>query len=257
MKCPHCLKSFHSDNHHFQLVNDPRSSESTDQDGRWSVLWEKCPSCERLIIHLCAKQADKAELQLVHPKGIARAPLSPAVPDEFAQDYREACLVLADSPKASAALSRRCLQHFLREAAKTKKKDLAEQIDEVLPSLPSFLAEMIDTVRVMGNFAAYPIKSTNTGEIIDVEPGEAEWLLDTLEMAFDFYFVQPAEAERKRDAINAKLKDAGKPLLKEFAPSPSEVPTPPLNRYHRTRSVNCRKSDQSRERAGGRNHTLD
>ncbi len=152
--------------------------------------------------------------RLVHPPGIARAPLSPDVPSEFADNYREACLVLADSPKASAALSRRCLQHVLREAAKTKERDLAKQIDEVLPSLPSYLTQMIDTVRVMGNFAAHPMKSTNTGEIIDVEPGEAEWLLDTLESAFDFYFVQPAEAKRKRDAINAKLADAGKPPLK-------------------------------------------
>jgi hypothetical protein len=150
----------------------------------------------------------------VNPKGVSHAPLSPAVPAEFADDYREASYVLPDSPKASAALSRRCLQHVLREAAKTKKKDLADQIDEVLQKLPTYLQSMIDTVRVMGNFAAHPTKSTNTGEIIDVEAGEAEWLLDTLEAVFDFYFVQPVEAKRKRDAINAKLKDAGKPPLK-------------------------------------------
>ena len=83
-----------------------------------------------------------------------------------------------------------------------------------MPNLPSYLAKMIESVRVMGNFAVHPIKSTNTGEIVDVEPEEAEWLLDTLEGVFDFYFVQPAEAERKRQAINEKLADAGKPLLR-------------------------------------------
>lgn len=151
---------------------------------------------------------------MVYPKAIARSPLPVEVPDEFGDDYREASLVLADSPKASAALSRRCLQHVLREAAKTKRKDLADQIDEVMPSLPSYLASMIDTVRVMGNFAAHPTKSTHTGEIIEVEPGEAEWLLDTLEVAFDFYFVQPAKTKVKRDAMNKKLAEAGKPPLK-------------------------------------------
>jgi len=35
-----------------------------------------------------------------------------------------------------------------------------------------------------------------------------------LELVFDFYFVQPAEAQRNRDAINAKLAEAGKPPLK-------------------------------------------
>ena len=65
--------------------------------------------------------------QLIRPKAISRVPLPPEVPQEFAGDYKEACLVLADSPKASAALSRRCLQNLLREKSGTTKKDLADQ----------------------------------------------------------------------------------------------------------------------------------
>lgn len=80
--------------------------------------------------------------------------------------------------------------------------------------LPSWLAENVDAVRIVGNFAAHPAKDTNTGEIVDVELGEAEWLLDVLEGLFDFYFVQPAIAKAKRDALNAKLKAAGKPEMK-------------------------------------------
>ena len=138
------------------------------------------------------------------------------MPDVFAQDYKEACLVFVDSPKASAALSRRCLQHLLREKAGVKKSDLSTEIDEVLQmkQLPTHLAEDVDAIRHLGNFAAHPIKSTNTGEVVDVEPGEAEWLLGLLEGLFDFYFVQPAISKRKRDALNAKLKDAGKPPMK-------------------------------------------
>lgn len=59
-----------------------------------------------------------------------------------------------------------------------------------------------------------PIKSKSSGEVIEVEPGEAEWNLDVLESLFDFYFVQPAELKKKRDALNAKLKAAGKPEMK-------------------------------------------
>jgi len=58
------------------------------------------------------------------------------------------------------------------------------------------------------------MKSKNTGEILDVEPEEAEWLLNTLEGLFEHTFVKPEELKRKREATNAKLKDAGKPLLK-------------------------------------------
>jgi hypothetical protein len=217
MKCPHCLISFHDEWRSGFFPSEKGSNcEPSDQDGYWSLQWQKCPDCMRVIIVLLTRLGGVMirEARLVHPKGIARTPLSQDIPSAIASDYREACLVLADSPKASAALSRRCLQHVLRDAAKTKKRDLADQIDEVLLSLPAYLRSMVDTVRVMGNFAAHPTKSTHTGEIIDVDPGEAEWLLETLESAFDFYYVQPAEAQRKRDAINTKLAAAGKPPLK-------------------------------------------
>ena len=155
------------------------------------------------------------ESTIVYPKSTVR-PVPPEVEKVFANDFTEACLVISDSKKASAALSRRCLQNLLREKAEVKTKDLAEQIQGVLDSgkLPSHLADAIDGVRAIGNFAAHPIKSKHTGEVIEVEPGEAEWLLDTLEGLFDFYFVQPAKLEKKRDALNRKLKEAGKPPLK-------------------------------------------
>jgi hypothetical protein len=125
-------------------------------------------------------------------------------------------LSLIDSPKASAALSRRLLQHIIRERAQIKKPSLAAEIDELINSgkLPSHLSEAIDGVRHIGNFAAHPTKSTNTGEIVDVEPGEAEWLLDTIEGLFDFYFIQPEILKKKKAALNAKLAEAGKPPMK-------------------------------------------
>jgi hypothetical protein len=134
----------------------------------------------------------------------------------FADDYREACLVLSDSPKASAALSRRCLQNLLREVARVKPSNLADEIQQVIDSgkLPSSLVDSIDAIRNVGNFAAHPMKSQRSGEILSVEPGEADWNLDVLEALFDFYFVQPEVIRKKRDALNKKLQDAGKPPMK-------------------------------------------
>ncbi len=161
--------------------------------------------------------------QYVYPRSVARTPLSKDVPDEFADDYREACLTLADSPKASAALSRRCLQHLIHEKAGIKKRDLDKEIQELMDTnaLPSYLAADLDAVRLHGNFAAHPIKSTNTGEVVDVEPGEAEWSLNVIEGLFDFYFVQPAIAQRRREVYNKKLNDAGKPDLKTTGATPT------------------------------------
>jgi hypothetical protein len=59
------------------------------------------------------------------------------------------------------------------------------------------------------------MKSKSTGEVVDVEPGEAEWLLDVLEGLFGFYFVEPATLEQKRNELNAKLDDVGKPPVKQ------------------------------------------
>ena len=58
--------------------------------------------------------------------------------------------------------------------------------DVVIGNLPSSLADNVDAVRQVGNFAAHPIKSTSIGEIVEVEENEAEWLLDVLEELFDF-----------------------------------------------------------------------
>ena len=123
---------------------------------------------------------------------------------------------MADSEKASAALSRRCLQYLLREKAGIKKDDLAKEIQQVLDSkqLPTHLADDLDAIRNIGNFAAHPLKATNTGEIVDVEPQEAEWLLTVLEGLFDFYFVQPARAKARREGLNIKLQTLGKPPMK-------------------------------------------
>jgi hypothetical protein len=216
MKCPHCLVFFKGEWGQIDL--------GEDSDGVWRLSLTQCPACDRLVVMLRQLGTGKltglpgplkAEV-MVRPRGPAREPLSPDILSEFTKDYLKACLVLCDSPEASAALSRRCLQHLLREKAGIRPGTLDSEIQQVLDSksLPSILAEALDAVRTVGNFAAHPMKSTNTGEVIDVEPGEAEWLLSTLEGLFDFYFVQPAIQQRKREALNVKLKEAGKPPLK-------------------------------------------
>jgi hypothetical protein len=229
MRCAHCLEQFHDNKTVTYLKEDP--------DGQWGVEIYQCanPECNKLNLYLLNSRfgindrtgewqemptisgIDQSKLRiLIRPKSINRTPVPSVVPDSIKNDYLEASLVLTDSPKASAALSRRCLQNLLKLSAGVKKKDLADQIQEVLDSnvLPSHIAEDIDAVRNIGNFAVHPNKSTVTGEILDVEPGEAEWNLNVLEDLFDFYYVRPAIAKKKRDALNAKITDSGKPPMK-------------------------------------------
>ncbi len=153
----------------------------------------------------------KRENWLVFPLPGLR-PVSKLIPETYRREFQEACQVLPTSPKASAALSRRCLQLLLRECAKVTRSNLAAEIDEVLQrkELPSHLAEAVDAVRIYGNFAAHPTKSENTGAIIDVEPGEAEWLLEVLEGLFDFYILQPAKLKARQEQLKAKMESAKK-----------------------------------------------
>lgn len=220
MKCPHCLVEFHSNASWLYL--------GKDADGHWAVEKQECPACGRMVVKLAngersfTSQGTFLGLSVVHqsylvrPKAAGRPPCHSEVPKDAAEDYKEACLVFGDSPKASAAISRRCLQHLLRDHAKVKPSNLATEIAEFVgqPGVPSHLVEMVDAVRNIGNFAAHPIKATATGEVLPVEPGEAEWNLDVLEALFDFFFVQPAVIKRKRDELNKKLASAGKPPVK-------------------------------------------
>ena len=160
MKCPHCLVFFHDVWRSWSNNQTPLE----DCKAAFSVDSTLCPACKQLIFRLDLRLHGQLPGQLTrtifYPKGTAR-PVPPEVEEEFADDFREACLVIGDSEKASAALSRRCLQNLLRTEAETKAKDLVAQIQEVIDSgkLPSHLAAAIDGVRVVGNFAAHPIKS--------------------------------------------------------------------------------------------------
>jgi hypothetical protein len=209
--------------------NADYSELSDDIDGNWFTDRSKCPACQRLIVFLIQSASepeygvhgvvavpDILNKLLVKPKGSSRPPCPDQVPNDISEDYQEACLILGDSPKASAALSRRALQHLLREAAGVKPGNLADEIQQVLDEgkLPSFIAQSIDAIRNIGNFSAHPLKSKQSGEILPVEPHEAEWNLDVLEGLFDFYYVQPDLVKKKRDALNKKLAEAGKPPLK-------------------------------------------
>ncbi len=221
MRCPNCEVSF-SDKHLKAIEKGFVAGKIYNtEDIFWNVEYYTCAECLSPIIILNGRSSDPGFFgygEIVYPSGyIAGRRKAPAeVNATFADDYNEAAEILKISPKASAALSRRCLQNVLREKAGVKRGDLAKEIQEVIDSgkLPSYIAEGIDAVRNIGNYAAHPLKSQSTGEIIDVEPGEAEWSLEILELLFDFYFVQPIIAQKKRDALNQKLRDMGKPEMK-------------------------------------------
>jgi len=219
MICNHCLVAFHESG--FQ------AGIGRDKDGEWLVNCYKCPECKRFnLILICGENDIDLKTKKVTfkpikvldiwPRNTSRKPCPQQVPKAISEDYEEACLVLTDSTKASAALSRRCLQNLLRDAAKVKHDDLSKEIQQVIDSgkLPSDLSDAIDHIRNVGNFGTHPLKSQSTGQILPVESHEAEWNLEVLEELFDHYYVKPSKIAAKRKAMNEKLAEAGKPPMK-------------------------------------------
>lgn len=185
---------------------------------RIRTTYSECPNCRHLVVTLEELSPSFQGSGLIYehtvwPLTSGRAPAPVEVPPAIADDYNEAALVFLFSQKASAALSRRCMQSVLLDKANVKAKDLSSQIAEVLGVLPPHIAENLDMVRQVGDFSGHPQKAKEPGVVVAVEPGEAEWNLDVVEALFDYYYVRPAVEAGKRARLSAKLTQAGKPPL--------------------------------------------
>ena len=221
MDCPHCGKAFHDE----WKIDILRGDASFG--GWWAAVSAVCPACKGPIFRLKkARRGDHPdgheriiEIITVYPKHTFRAPTPKEVPTKVREDYEEACKVLPDSEKASAALSRRCLQAILRGQGYAQT-NLAQQVDALLTepdparAIPTALRQAVDAIRNFGNFSAHPVTDQTTLQIIDVEAGEAEWCLEILEEMFDHYYVKPEHIKARKAALDAKLAAAGKPPSK-------------------------------------------
>jgi hypothetical protein len=227
MKCPYCSTTVKVNYRETFIASHP------DQlDHGYEVAYGTCPQCSRPIVVLREGRVGTIvpegieeyayptvenieHEEIIYPKHATRS-VEMEVPDDYRTEFLEACSVVQLSPKASAALSRRLLQAVLREEFNIKHGSLAKEIEDFIQreDVPPYLSKAVDAIRNIGNLAAHPIKDTSTGEIVDVEPGEAEWLLEVLESLFDFAFVQPKRLEERRQKLNEKLRALGKPPMK-------------------------------------------
>jgi hypothetical protein len=216
MICPYCAVEMHPKNPDRGGLHGATQMWYS-RDGQQSrVSTVACPRCEGVMLLHSDLQisepvhgessATEENVFLLLPRSSGRKPLPPEVPEPYRGLYDEAALILQDSPRASAALSRRCLQHLLREQAKAPPSDLYHEIEWALTNagMPGYCTESLHDLRVIGNMAAHPNKSTATGDYVDVEPGEAEWTLDTLDTLFGFYFIEPARTAARKAALAAR-----------------------------------------------------
>lgn len=130
------------------------------------------------------------------------------IPAPIREDYFEACLIRDKSPKASATLARRCLQGMIRDFCGISKRRLLDEIVELRKRVEEGTApkgveaetvEAIDHVRGIGNIGAHMESDINL--IVEVDPGEAQALIELIEMLFEEWYVARQARQEKLDRV--------------------------------------------------------
>ena len=116
------------------------------------------------------------------------------VPEAIRYDYEEAYEIVDASPKASATLSRRCMQGIIRDFWNIKGKSLYEEITQLKDKIPPDLWRVMDSIRKIGNIGAHMEK--DVGLIVDIEPDEAKKLLQVIEFMIKDCYINRHEREK-------------------------------------------------------------
>lgn len=170
------------------------------------------------------------QLRLI-PESAAK-PQPEYIPAPLREDYTEACRIKDLSAKASATLSRRCLQGMIRDFCGIKKSRLIDEINELMKTVERDEApkgvsddsvEAIDAVRKIGNIGAHMEKDINL--IIDVDPDEAQVLIELVETLFDEWYIEREKRKNRFAKIRgiAEAKDEQKKIAHE---KPIEIEGP-------------------------------
>ncbi len=209
--CPHCGRdvtitddSFSSDLHTLRIANAV---------GRHTLMsvFIVCPNREcRKYTLACSlfeshRNSDEKldrkirSWNLVPPSTAKIFP--PCVPAWVLDDYREACLIRDLSPRASAALSRRCLQRMIRDFWQVTPGFLNDEIQAIFERVEPVVRAAIDAVRQAGNISAHMEQGADV--IVDVEPREAELLIGLTETLIREWYVVRKQREDSLASIQA------------------------------------------------------
>ena len=158
------------------------------------ISFYKCPKCDNFSI-IAKGKGEYCKNLNVHLVPNSCAKQFPSyLPKVILQDYEEAYSILYLSPKASATLSRRCLQGMIRDFWGISKKRLIDEINSLQSVVSASQWNAIDSLRKIGNIGAHMESDINT--IIDVDPDEAEKLLKLIELLIDKWYISRHDEEQ-------------------------------------------------------------
>lgn len=153
-----------------------------------------CPECSKYSIDLkgCGIETKSINFRAL-PFGHSKE-LPNYIPQAIRNDYKEASLIKTLSPKASATLSRRCLQGMIRDYWDISKGTLYKEIDAIKDKVTAQQWSVLDAVRKIGNIGAHMEKDINV--IVDIDPDEAEKLIKLIEYLIKEWYINRHETEQ-------------------------------------------------------------
>jgi len=213
-ECPYC--------HHHTTITPPNQYSSwrridIQESKKWDHIWFDlfaitCPNeeCKELFLQVALTKANSiygrreegVSLQTWNllPESSAKV-LPDYIPEPIKMDYYEACRIKDLSPKASATLSRRCLQWMIRDFYWISKGTLFEEINELEEKVDPEVWWAIDSMRSIWNIWAHMEKDINY--IIDVDPDEAQSLIELIELLIDEWYIARKTRQDKVTKVKA------------------------------------------------------
>lgn len=193
-KCPYCetillnLQNCCSTN--FNKKGSPNVSYSA---ALFSLHTYFCPKCGKTTILFEGLDGDiKNYSTTILPKSLAKQ-FPDYIPKQIREDYEEAYSIVNLSPKASATLSRRCLQGMIHDFWDVHGKNLNAEITALKDKLSSSEWSVLDSIRQLGNIGAHMEHDINL--IVDIDPQEAEKLLAVIEHFIEKWYVSRHDTE--------------------------------------------------------------
>jgi hypothetical protein len=196
--CPYCSRNATLGYANLHHGNSILTEDNVYGPCRLNYSFRICPNekCKKFSLSATLSRVEKRNDDWVHKENLFAWDLLPRskaqsfptyIPKAVIDDYGEACLIKDLSPKASATLSRRCLQGIIRDFWKVKPGRLVDEIADIQSKVDPLTWQAIEAVRTVGNIAAHMEKDIDL--IVDVEPQEADLLIGLIEILINDWYI--------------------------------------------------------------------
>ncbi|CQR24613.1 TPA: DUF4145 domain-containing protein [Streptococcus pyogenes] len=171
----------------------PSDDENFHKRDEITIQLVDCPNCRNVSIDIIGKGRQfRNRIMNFNPISLAKS-YPNYIPLTIREDYEEAHAILNLSPKASATLSRRCLQGMIRDFWQVSKRSLSDEIEAINDLVDPSTRKVLDALRKIGNIGAHPEKDINL--IVDIEPLEAHKLLKFIELLMQKWYIERHDNE--------------------------------------------------------------